>query len=466
MGIPSYFSYILRKHKHILKRHFIKCDALYLDANSIIYDNLNKEGLIYANVYDAIQVIIQKFKPATTFICFDGVAPMAKMVQQKQRRYKSHFTNALLGTTSNSNALTPGTIFMNELNVYLRKQFKDDHTVTLSGTDEPGEGEYKIFKYIREQKEPDTFTRVIYGLDADLIMLSLLHLPADLYLYRETKHFAYLGTINEAYDYVLDVKLLGKQITELAPIRDYCFLCFLCGNDFLPHFPSINIRNGGIEHLLDHYKRAGVRLVEESIVWPELYKLFHSLAKDEQAMIEKQIRWKPTRKAVTITHADRLNSLPLYDRDEEDYLLEYPNQYNMILFKQSNDDALCKKYLEMLEWTWNYYTGLVVDLYTYYPMHYAPRFKSLLGHFPLYGESFMPIVKNTTFVHPITQLLYVLPYADYGLIPRDVSDIVKAFPALATLHYNIQYAFCMFFWEAHVDIGFIPIVELDHFVNK
>ena len=50
MGIPSYFSYILKNHKHILKKNFIVCHVLYLDANSIIYDNIDKEGLIYDNI--------------------------------------------------------------------------------------------------------------------------------------------------------------------------------------------------------------------------------------------------------------------------------------------------------------------------------------------------------------------------------------------------------------------------------
>jgi len=48
----------------------------------------------------------------------------------------------------------------------------------------------------------------------------------------------------------------------------------------------------------------------------------------------------------------------------------------------------------MLEWTWAYYKGEDVDLYMYYRMHYAPLFKSLLHHFPLYGESFFKDQKH------------------------------------------------------------------------
>jgi len=78
MGIPSYFSYILKHHKHILKRHFIICDNLYLDANSIIYDQIQKGDEPYEHIYQAIMTIINKFQPKQTRVCFDGVAPLAK----------------------------------------------------------------------------------------------------------------------------------------------------------------------------------------------------------------------------------------------------------------------------------------------------------------------------------------------------------------------------------------------------
>ena len=56
------------------------------------------------------------------------------------------------------------------------------------------------------------------------------------------------------------------------------------------------------------------------------------LSKQEKYMIEKQILWKTSRKCHSITHEDRLNYLPVYDRDKEEYLKEYPDKYNMILF--------------------------------------------------------------------------------------------------------------------------------------
>ena len=37
-------------------------------------------------------------------------------------------------------------------------------------------------------------------------------------------------------------------------ITDYIFMCFLLGNDFMPHFPALNIRTVGIDILLNVYR--------------------------------------------------------------------------------------------------------------------------------------------------------------------------------------------------------------------
>ena len=44
MGIPSYFSHIVKKYKHIvesMENQDIQYDNLYMDSNSIIYDMLH-----------------------------------------------------------------------------------------------------------------------------------------------------------------------------------------------------------------------------------------------------------------------------------------------------------------------------------------------------------------------------------------------------------------------------------------
>jgi 5'-3' exoribonuclease 1 len=95
-----------------------------------------------------------------------------------------------------------GTVFMAKLSEQLRyfvnKKITEDANwrdvrVVLSGHDVPGEGEHKIIEYIRLSKaqpgyDPNT-RHCFYGLDADLMMLSLLSHDPHFALLREEVKF-------------------------------------------------------------------------------------------------------------------------------------------------------------------------------------------------------------------------------------------------------------------------------------
>ena len=172
MGIPSYFSHIVKKYKKTIKslesveEHF---DNLFMDCNSIIYDALRKLESFDNVQYDLIMATItkiedyiQEIKPSNTiFIAFDGIAPFAKMNQQKTRRYKSAFQSSLefLKTSQSkwsTTNITPGTKFMNALSETITKHFHQQEKkygarkIITSCSDEVGEGEHKLFSYIRK----------------------------------------------------------------------------------------------------------------------------------------------------------------------------------------------------------------------------------------------------------------------------------------------------------------------------
>ena len=207
MGIPSYFAYIIRNHKKIIGKlevltdptktdTYVKMNNLYLDCNSIIYDSLqrdecngqenNYEDTIIKTVCKKIDEYINVIKPSDNiFIAFDGIPPVAKLSQQKNRRYKAWYQNRIFNIVDKWDTanITPGTPFMTKLNNEVQKYFINGairygvKNIVVSCSDEVGEGEHKIYNYIRcnpvEHKGSNT---VIYGLDADLIMLSLNHL--------------------------------------------------------------------------------------------------------------------------------------------------------------------------------------------------------------------------------------------------------------------------------------------------
>jgi 5'-3' exonuclease len=216
------------------------------------------------------------------------------MKQQKQRRYKSYIVKEILASKGwNTNAITPGTTFMNELDAYLADKFDSLKHIKFSGSNQVGEGEHKIMDYMRAHKCSEN--QFIYGLDADLIMLGLLHLKhnKNVYLYRETHHFSYLKQIDINQDYVFSLVEMENQINDFGiTIENYCFLCFLFGNDFMPHFPSLNIRNDGIPYLLEVYKKINVDLASTSINWNSFRVLCLELMKNEDERIKMNIDWK------------------------------------------------------------------------------------------------------------------------------------------------------------------------------
>ena len=476
MGIPSYFSYVLRNHfRIILPQKNVLCSLLLIDANSFIYDAVYENSTtLKETVYQKIIDLRDKLKAQTVFVAFDGVAPLAKMKQQKQRRYKSFLMRTLLKKKGwNTNAITPGTSFMNELDAYLKVAFQKEN-ILYSGPNEAGEGEQKLFAYAREHPTKQMF---VYGLDADLIMLSLLHLrhSPKLFLYRETKHFSYMKGIKAQEDYVFSVDEMAKQIcqemysntTDLQKAIDhYCFLCFLCGNDFLPHFPALNIRNEAIPFLLSIYKKKKPLLLEGTrIHWNGVKELFCDLAIQEHALIETNIHWKQNQRLSAKNDEEEINLIPLKDM-RETYLLKHPEEYYPFLFHQSDVSAICKNYLRMLEWTLYYYHGECKDHYLQYEFHLAPLFSSLIHDIPCFQETLVDTNPCPPPL-PITQLLYVLPYDDYkDLIPLKYKSIEKKFPTLCSMNVPLHYEFCKFLWEGHADFHYIPLKQLNEEVIR
>lgn len=174
--------------------------------------------------------------------------------------------------------------------------------VILSDANVPGEGEHKIMDYIRRQRaqpdhDPNT-SHCLCGADADLIMLALAthepnftiireefkpnkprpcdicgqvghemqdclglekEVPADgaveTTFASETEFiFVRINVLREYLEKELEMPNLPFKYELERAVDDWVFMCFFVGNDFLPHLPSLEIREGAIDRLVNLYK--------------------------------------------------------------------------------------------------------------------------------------------------------------------------------------------------------------------
>ena len=531
MGIPSYFSYIVKNHIEILQKYIkeqLIVHNLYLDCNSIIYDvvrGINFDTLTETANKSIIQSVIVKLEEyidviapcENVFIAFDGVAPVAKLEQQRTRRYKSWYQAEVSKTIFkkegtdmwNTTAITPGTEFMRELSEGISLHFSSKDLVRsckkimVSTSEECGEGEHKLFDYIRKNpKEHADQVTVIYGLDADLIMLSINHLPIspNIYLFRETPEF--IKSIDKSLEpnesYLLDIPLLADVIvkdmnnglnlnTKQAKNRvyDYIFLCFFLGNDFLPHFPAVNIRTGGIDKLLSAYK-ATIGKTDENltdgkeIYWKNVRKLVEFLAENEIEWFQNEMRLRDRKERYNYPEGTpeqkytKFEAIPNYDREMEKYIdpskkywqYRYYKALFLIDIKEKECKEIATNYMEGLEWTMKYYTEGCADWRWHYKYNYPPLLSDLLKYIPHFGSDFVP--KNSSGpVLPLVQLCYVLPRHSLHFLPE------KLYKALISEHEDwyktdceFVWAFCRYFWECHIVMPEIDVKQLEEFVAK
>ena len=165
----------------------------------------------------------------------------------------------------------------------------------------PAEGEHKLLQFIRQnQNENLDLSYVVYGLDADLIFLSLATESEKIFLLREANEInkneskevlnyvsirimrnSIVNTIRayllEAADGLLNVDKMDEDkpikekntlygfdnLDETRIVNDFIFMCYFLGNDFLPHIPSLDIHQDGIESLIISYAETVNELVLE-----------------------------------------------------------------------------------------------------------------------------------------------------------------------------------------------------------
>ncbi|EWC46136.1 5'-3' exoribonuclease 2 [Drechslerella stenobrocha 248] len=407
MGVPAFFRWLSQKYPKIISPvletlpqeingqvipvdgtepnpNGEELDNLYLDMNGIVHPCSHPEDRpapeteeeMMLEVFRYTERVVAMVRPRKLLMmAVDGVAPRAKMNQQRSRRFRSaqeakekeeqmsefvkllaskgtEIDSALQKKGWDSNAITPGTPFMDILSIALKYwvsyKLNTDPAwaklkIIISDSSVPGEGEHKIMEFVRSQRshpEHNPNTRhVIYGLDADLIMLGLATHEPHFRVLREdvfaqdsrprvcricnqkghraeectgkakekTDEFDEKSKANPRKPFIwLDVGILREYLeVELRipglsfrwdlerAIDDWVFLCFFVGNDFLPHFPSLEIRDAGIDTLTTIWKEnlgsmGGFVTTDGDVNLERAQYILNGLAKQEDAIFRKR----------------------------------------------------------------------------------------------------------------------------------------------------------------------------------
>ncbi|KAL2018058.1 hypothetical protein VTK56DRAFT_1324 [Thermocarpiscus australiensis] len=373
-------------------------DNLYLDMNGIVHPCSHPEDKpapkdeeeMMIEIFKYTERVVNMVRPRKVLmIAVDGVAPRAKMNQQRSRRFraaqeakekeedkkellkmlrkeegkqgKEEPVEVVVKKAFDSNSITPGTPFMDILAASLRYwcayKLNTDPAwaklkVIISDATVPGEGEHKIMEFIRSQRnspEHNPNTRhVIYGLDADLIMLGLAtHEPhfrvlrEDVFaqeskarmckLCGQTGHdernckgeakekngefdekgkpqplkpfiWLHVSILREYLAVELEVPNLPFRWDLERAIDDWVFMCFFVGNDFLPHLPALEIRENGIDTLTaiwrDNLPVMGGYVTKDGHVDLERAQyILSGLAKQEDAIFRRRKEVEDRREA-------------------------------------------------------------------------------------------------------------------------------------------------------------------------
>lgn len=459
MGIPYYFYILTKKYEDILLTNInFKPDIIYFDFNGIIHPISSKNNstydIIFDNLWNFIENNIEKFKPNEINICVDGIAPLAKIIQQRKRRYLSNYKKIIDEENSiwDSNCITPGTDFMNLLNIYMKNKIRYNTKsciINYNGSENNGEGEHKIFNYIKNYNLNKKI--IIHGLDADLIILSLMSHKDNIYLMREKEEkdkldYKYINISKLRYAIINDLifhwnldKNLYSDIfsnNSIDLIESYCVMCSLLGNDFIPHLLTINLKNNGLENLINitnkSINRYGLLVNNCEINYKCLTEIFNLLSQTE----EKDI-FIINKNYLNKNYPDSSNNSEYYALKNKDNIAKdiysntktwkfiyYKNKFNMNIYINSyiiNNASF--NYINGIFWTYSYYKNNIIDHHWYYPYNYPPTIKDISNY--LYGNEIPIIEKKGEYITNELQLLIVIPKTSKNLLNNKLQKIME-----------------------------------------
>ncbi|PNH01482.1 5'-3' exoribonuclease 4 [Tetrabaena socialis] len=494
MGVPHFYRYITTRHRQAIRASLpgppdVGPDRLMLDLNCAVHrcaesalqliqnrPEINHEDVVIAAVLSWLEHVLRDVCRPTKelFIALDGVPPRAKMVQQRSRRFISSLSRTpdskslIPNSKWDSCCVTPGTAFMAALCAGLHRARGDlavlaGCDVVISDSTEPGEGEHKIFSRINARMNERV---VVYGADADLIMLSMRSAAQFPYVMREEQIRGRETRESLGSYQFIDIETLRQRMTQLIGSSDeFVVLCILLGNDFVPPLSFLRVRERGIETLVDLYNRlrhgpgpgpmGGGPPTNDFQLYDSVKKALNfsavSALVDAVSAVENDAfhrvdsAYTDARQGRAYDAMPFLNDPWVLSIEASDTSRILPGvdgwrpRYYATLFPKVDVSTVCQRYAQGLSWTVAYYFAYdgtkARQSDWYYPYAYSPTSLDLSNYLRVLGEDgFRKITSDAVDkAGPVTlsacrdpklQLLLVLPPASVSLLPPNLQRIV------------------------------------------
>lgn len=487
MGIPQLFSWVVQQNPELIcapGRVNKSVQRFYLDYNALVYQvwhiiqeqeitqkrtEAEWESYLISQVVQYTTDLIAWVNPQSrVIISIDGVVPRAKIEQQRRRRFKLLWArecdNVLFSDKKekpvfDTSKITVGTAFWGTLVEALKQSIHAGQFHTSVGHNrgilpmivgqEPaksleieihdaqtrGEGEHKICQDLL--KNPTKEQILIYGLDADLLLLTLRAtvLCPNIALLREStsqradqeeqttrlKHwntpFFWIDIGTFKIIWIQRIQTLSErntkhlQWTHESLIADamiiYCFL----GNDFIQQQPSLDIQEGGIDNLWRVYiqvrqMRQWTLIREGQIHWEFLLEYLKRLSQQEIHQckyLQNRRRMKSRNKKITqsMTTDEQKNQWdriwgneylrscyewtdwthPQATEQYHQYHFGFqPNTMNPTFYRSSFGQRICRDYLRTLNFVFQYYWNEAPCWTFYYAYPNVPLFSDLYSY--------------------------------------------------------------------------------------
>ncbi len=497
MGIPDFFKWFVnnRINNAISKNIPNNVSGISFDLNGIFHEarilvygdgktmlktdktitSAQMEMRMQQIILDKILLLLNTFRPKDYIIlAVDGVVPCAKLQQQKQRREKSALYKSKL-EKFDTNAITPGTDFMVRLDAFLQTSLNNIEIelppkVIYSSHLVPGEGEHKIMQYYRSEEFRNyQGNHILYGLDTDLIMLSLLSPINNIHLCRER------------LDQIVSINVIKNFITQNnKSVDDFVVMMFVLANDFLPHHPALRDMNSSIELLMDIFENKEYNIVENGqITKSGLNAFFDDMQYNELEMFTELLSMQQIYPSDILAESFKNNMFDFnrYRNFWYNKALGYRNLqlYNFINkisnvnvkgISDNDIDMMCDHYMLTMSWVFNYYKNGHVEANQdyFYPYHYAPLFYDLFKRSEntlnqeIIGYKYDYNNINFTVLH---QLVSVLPLESIDLLPEELKPL---FSSDSILRHMLPASFIIDMDgvnkdKSHLGVGIIPMIN-------